>query len=173
MDDEFTITIVLNRPNSAFLSAMALPSFSIASPAALEEFAADDVELTEEGSIVVNGTFGTEHPVGTGPFTFVEWIPGDHITLQRNEDYWGEPALLDELIFRPIADPTARLQALQSGDIDGMDFVQPAQFEDVRSNTDLQLMEREPFNVGYIGFNASHAAVRPARGAAGSGPRHR
>jgi peptide/nickel transport system substrate-binding protein len=155
VDDEFTITIVLNQPNSAFLSAMALPSFSIASPAALEEFGADDVELTEEGSIVVNGTFGTEHPIGTGPFTFVEWVPGDHITLERNDDYWGEPAILDELIIRPISDPTARLQALQSGDIDGMDFVNPAQFEDVRGDTNLQLLEREPFNVGYIGFNAS------------------
>jgi peptide/nickel transport system substrate-binding protein len=155
VDDEYTVTIVLNRPNSAFISALALPSFSFASPAALEEFDADNVELTEEGSIVVNGTFGTEHPTGTGPFKFVEWVPGDHITLERNDDYWGDPALLDELIIRPISDPSARLQALQSGDVDGMDFVQPAQFEDVRGDSSLQLMERPAFNVGYIGFNAA------------------
>ena len=155
VDGEHTITIVLNRPNSAFLSAMALPSFSFASPAALEEFNADDVELTEEGSIVVNGTFGTEHPIGTGPFKFEEWITGDHITLSRNEDYWGDPALLDELIIQAIPDATARLQALQSGDIDGMDGVQPAQFQDVRDDSSLQLLERSPFNVGYIGFNAA------------------
>jgi peptide/nickel transport system substrate-binding protein len=155
VDDENTITIVLNRPNSAFISALALPSFSIASPKALEDYAADDVELSEDGSIVVNGTFGTEHPVGTGPFKFVEWVPGDHITLERNDDYWGTKALLDQLIIRPISDASARLQALQSGDIDGMDNVQPAQFEDVRGDSSLQLLERPAFNVGYIGFNAS------------------
>jgi peptide/nickel transport system substrate-binding protein len=155
VDDEYTVTIVLTRPNSAFLSAMALPSFSFASPAALEEFGADDVELTEDGSLEINGTYGTEHPTCTGPFKFVEWVPGDHLTLERNEDYWGEPALLDQLIFRPISDPSTRLQALQSGDIDGMDGVQPAQFEDVRSDDSLQLLERSPFNVGYIGFNAA------------------
>ena len=155
VDGEHTVTIVLNRPNSAFISAMALPSFSFASPAALEEFNADDVELTEELSVQVNGTFGTEHPIGTGPFKFEEWVPGDHVTLSRNEDYWGEPAILDELIISTISDPSARLQALQSGDIDGMDFVDPAQFEDVRSDSNLQLLERSPFNVGYIGFNAA------------------
>ncbi len=155
VDDEHTVTIVLTRPNSAFLSALALPSFAFASPTALQEYDADNVELTEEGSIVVNGTFGTEHPIGTGPFKFVEWVTGDHVTLERNEDYWGEPALLDELIIRPISDPSARLQALQSGDVDGMDFVQPAQFEDVRNDSSLQLLERPAFNVGYIGFNAS------------------
>ena len=71
------------------------------------------------------GTFGTEHPVGTGPFKFDEWIRNDHLTLTRNDDYWGAAPYLDSVIFRPITDNAARLQALETGEIDGYDLVDP------------------------------------------------
>jgi peptide/nickel transport system substrate-binding protein len=55
--------------------------------------------------------------IGTGPFKFVEYIPGDHITVEKNPDYWGDPTALDgiELIFMP--DPLTRMLALQAGDV--------------------------------------------------------
>jgi ABC-type transport system substrate-binding protein len=58
------------------------------------------------------------HPVGTGPFVFKEWIPEDHFTATRNQGYWraGLP-YLDEIIFRPITDPTSRENSLRSGSI--------------------------------------------------------
>src|SRR3712207_7626679 len=51
------------------------------------------------------------------------------VTLVRNEDYWGEPALLDELILRTISDGNTRRQELQAGSIDGYDFVSPSSEE--------------------------------------------
>src|SRR5690606_24926703 len=57
-------------------------------------------------------------PVGTGPFVFADRVEGDHITLNRNPDYWGTPVALESATFRFIADPTAAFAAMQAGDVD-------------------------------------------------------
>ncbi|MEO7207427.1 MAG: ABC transporter substrate-binding protein [Steroidobacteraceae bacterium] len=58
------------------------------------------------------------HPIGTGPFRFLRWRRGDSITLERNPDYQGPPALLSQVTFKFITDPTAAFAALMAGDID-------------------------------------------------------
>jgi peptide/nickel transport system substrate-binding protein len=157
--DEDTVVINLTSPSATFLSGLVLPPFSIASPAALTEYDADNASLDPDGNPVPQGTFGTEHPIGTGPFVFDEWIRNDRLTLTRNDDYWGEPALLDEVIFRPIPDNAARLQALQTGEIDGYDLVDPQDRETIASDSELQLIERPSFNVGYVAFNQQYAPL--------------
>ena len=64
---------------------------------------------------------GTDNPIGTGPFTFKEWIPNDHFTAVANPNYW-RPGLpyLGSVTYKPIPDEQARAQALQSGTIDMM-----------------------------------------------------
>jgi peptide/nickel transport system substrate-binding protein len=57
-------------------------------------------------------------PVGTGPFRFLRWRRGDSITLERNPDFAGTPAALDQVTFKFIADPTAAYAALMAGDVD-------------------------------------------------------
>ena len=82
-----------------------------------------------------------------------DYIPDDSATLVRNEDYWGEhPAYLDRLIIRPIADPAARLQALQGGSIQGFDLVNPSDYEAVEADG-FSLVERLSFNALYLGLN--------------------
>jgi len=151
--DEGTVVIRLTSPSSAILGALSLSNFSIASPAALEEFGADEGEVDDEGIFHPTGTFGTEHPIGTGPFAFVSWTRGDRLVLERYDDYWGEPANIDELIFRPIADNAARLQALQSGEIQGYDLVEPQDVPTIEGDENLQILDRPAFNVGYVGIN--------------------
>lgn len=57
-------------------------------------------------------------PVGTGPFTFVEWVRGSHVILRKNENYWGEgKPHLDQLIIRFIVDPAAAVAAIESGEV--------------------------------------------------------
>lgn len=58
-------------------------------------------------------------PVGTGPFTFKEWTPNDHLTVEKNPTYWrkGLP-YLDEIVFKPINDVSARENALRGGTVD-------------------------------------------------------
>ncbi|MGH3091956.1 MAG: ABC transporter substrate-binding protein [Gaiellaceae bacterium] len=157
--DEGTVVIRLTTPSSAILGALSLSNFSIASPAALEEFGANDGEVDAEGIFHPTGSFGTEHPIGTGPFKFVSWTRGEALTLERNDDYWGEPANIEELIFRPISDNAARLQALQSGEIQGYDLVEPQDITTIEGDDSLQVLDRPPFNVGYVGINQAHAPL--------------
>ncbi|HYW24822.1 MAG TPA: ABC transporter substrate-binding protein [Terriglobales bacterium] len=66
-------------------------------------------------------TSGKAAPVGTGPFVFKEWLPGDHYSATRNPNYWrtGLP-YLDSITFRPIPNPPARSNSLLAGDVDLM-----------------------------------------------------
>jgi peptide/nickel transport system substrate-binding protein len=67
-----------------------------------------------------------EHPVGSGPFKFVERVRGEKIVLERYDDYWGatlndpryQAPYVDRLIFRPMPDAAARVAALETGEVD-------------------------------------------------------
>ena len=150
--DEHTVTLRMTKPSTSILGALSLTNFTIASPKALQEFGADEGRVDDEGIFRPEGTFGTEQPIGTGPFKFESWTRGDRLTIVRNEDYWGEPALLDSVVFRPIPDNAARLQALQTGEIQGYDLVEPQDMPTVENDPNLQLLDRPAFNVGYVGF---------------------
>ena len=151
--DESTVVLNLTKASSAILGALSMSSFSIASPKALEEFGADEGTVDDEGVFRPTGTFGTEHPIGTGPFKFESWTRNDRLVLARNDDYWGEKAKLDQVIFRPIPDNAARLQALQTGEIQGYDLVEPQDVQTIEGDSNLQILDRPAFNVGYVGFN--------------------
>jgi peptide/nickel transport system substrate-binding protein len=151
--DESTVVIRLTKPSSAILGALSLSSFSIASPKALTDYGADEGTVDEEGIYHPTGTFGTEHPIGTGPFMLDSWERGTRLTLVRYDDYWGEPAKLDSVVFTPIPDNAARLQALQSGDIQGYDLVEPQDIPTIEGDSNLQILDRPAFNVGYVGIN--------------------
>jgi peptide/nickel transport system substrate-binding protein len=71
-----------------------------------------------EGTDILNNPYNAK-PVGTGPFVFREWVKGSHIRLEKNPDYWrkGQP-YLDGILVKFIPDTSARVVALQSGEID-------------------------------------------------------
>ncbi len=154
--DEQTAVITLTEPSSSFLGALALVNFGIASPKALTDFEADAGTVDEEAGVFQpTGTYGTEHPTGTGAFKFESWERGDRLTLVRNDDWWGEAPELGTLIFRPIADNAARLQALQTGEIQGYDLVEPQDIATIEGDAALQVLDRPAFNVGYVTINQS------------------
>ncbi|MEX2274138.1 MAG: ABC transporter substrate-binding protein [Actinomycetota bacterium] len=153
--DESTAVLTLTKPSATFIPALSQQAFSIASPKALQEFKADEGTVDEDGVFSPGGTFGTEQPIGTGAFKFVSWVRNDRLTLERNDDYWGEKAKVDTLIIRPIADNAARLQALQTGEIQGYDLVEPQDIETIKGDATLQIIDRPAFNVAYVGFNTA------------------
>jgi peptide/nickel transport system substrate-binding protein len=151
--DEHTVVLNLTKPSATIIPALSQQAFSIASPKALKEYKADAGTVDADGVFHPTGTFSTEHPVGTGPFKFQSWTRNDRLTLVRNADYWGDKAKLDKLIIRPIADNAARLQALQTGEIQGYDLVEPQDISTIEGDSNLQILNRPAFNVAYVGFN--------------------
>lgn len=151
--DSHTAVVNLTRPSGSFLASLSIPPFFIASPKALTEYGADDVSGTEEAP-TFEGSYGLHHPTGTGPFKFQSFRPNDRLVLVRNEGYWGERAKLDRVIFRPIPDPAARRQALETGEITAYDFPDPGDVDALRA-AGFQVLQRAAFNVGYVGFNQS------------------
>jgi ABC-type transport system substrate-binding protein/ABC-type dipeptide/oligopeptide/nickel transport system permease component len=97
--DPATLLLHLKRPCSGLLSVLGWPAAAMVSPASAAGNAA--------------------HPIGTGPFRFEEWRRGTSVSLVRNPDYWGGAPALARASFRFMADPSASIDALAAGDIDG------------------------------------------------------
>ncbi|MGB7520128.1 MAG: ABC transporter substrate-binding protein, partial [Spirulinaceae cyanobacterium] len=104
--DDYTIQFILQQPFAAFPAAIGSGYFGIASPTAIQKAAEK---------------YGTPNSqaVGTGAFKFAEWRTGDRIILTNNSDYW-QPDLpkTEQLVFRFITDPAARLAELRAGGVD-------------------------------------------------------
>ena len=124
--DEQTVVITLKTPQSNFELASTLAVFGIESPTALKAGNADSTPLANNKYAQGQLPQGQDM-VGTGPFIFKEWVPGDHVTIVKNPSYWDTPnaAHLDQVTFKPIGDSTAKLQALQSGGVDAAFSISP------------------------------------------------
>ena len=94
--------------------------------------------------IVPEGYTDYEQPNGTGPFTFVEWTPGERSLMVRNDNYWqdGKP-YFDEVEMLSIEDPTARLNALLGGQVDAVEQLDFTQAKAHENNADVQLIVAE------------------------------
>jgi peptide/nickel transport system substrate-binding protein len=96
--DPLTLRVLLSRRSGGLLQSLAFGSAVM-------------VSRTSAANNAVR-------PSGTGPFRFLRWRRGDSITLERNPDYQGPPALLSQVTFKFITDPTAAFAALMAGDVD-------------------------------------------------------
>lgn len=106
----------------------------------------------------------SRNPVGTGPFEFVEWAAGDHITLKKFEDYWDEGyPMLDRVVFRFVPDDSVRLNLLKTGEVD---FIQGIAFKDlaeIDENPDLVLHSVAGWNWDYISFGTVNGPLGDVR----------
>ncbi len=135
--DDYTVKFILQRPEAPFIANLAMNFAAIVSPEAVEKY----------------GEAFPQNPVGTGPFKFVQWLKDDSITIDRFEEYWGEKAYLDRVIFRAIPDATARYLALKAGEVDLIDYPSPDDIDEMRADSSLKLITQEGLNVGYLSFN--------------------
>lgn len=118
--DPATAVVTLKRPASNFLFNMAW----------------GDAVMIAPSSAADNKT----KPVGTGPFTFKEWAKGDKVVLEKNADYWGEPAKLTEVTFKFISDPSAAAAAVLAGNVDAFPMFQAAELvSQFQSDPNLQV----------------------------------
>ncbi len=123
-----------------------------------------DKESTEARSI---GEIG-QNPIGTGPYKFVEWIKGSYLKLVANENYWGEVSLIKNVRITPIKEPSTRLAAIATGQVDIVQDVPVELFETAENNKDIEVVTRPARRAIYLGlrnspgFPASDVRVRKA-----------
>jgi peptide/nickel transport system substrate-binding protein len=138
--DDYTVKFVLSVPMGPFLANLAMDMFAISSPAAIEA-AGEDYGTPAVGC------------VGTGPFKYVEWAEGDHITVAAYDDYWGGRPGIDEIVWRVIPDDSARFLALRAGDIHGLETATAEDVAAADADPELYVLARPALNTGYLAFN--------------------
>jgi len=123
-----------------------------------------DKESTEARSI---GEIGQD-PIGTGPYKFVEWVKGSYLELTVNENYWGEAPSVKNAEITPITEPSTRLAAIATGQVDILQDVPVELFETVANNADIEVITRPARRAIYLGlrnepgFPASDIRIRRA-----------
>ncbi len=130
--DDFTAVLILKEPYAPLLDSLSQVYLGMASPKALADWGPVDYQF---------------HQVGTGPYTFVEYVPNDHLTLEANPDYaWGPSiyqhprATIDTITFRFFTDPATRALALESGAADVVGEIPPHDAERLSSTGDYTLL---------------------------------
>jgi dipeptide transport system substrate-binding protein len=140
--DDLTVRFVLNEPEAPFLANMAMDFASILSA----EYADQMLEAGSPETVDLD-------PVGTGPFQLVNYQKDAVIRYKANPDYWKGKAAIDDLVFAITIDPAVRWQKLQAGECHVMPYPNPADLEAMRNHPDIQVLEQEGLNVGYLAFN--------------------
>lgn len=131
--DQFTIKLILKEPFAPLLDGLSQVYLGIASPTALQTWESAVYQF---------------HQVGTGPFRFIEYIPGDRLVLRRNPDYkWGvdfyspiTDTSVDEIVFRFFTEPATRAPALESGEAAVMGELSPTDARSFAGNGDVRLV---------------------------------
>ena len=99
--------------------------------------------------------------VGTGPFRFLSFKPGDRVTLARNDSYWGPRPPWQDVNWRMIPNDAARTAALLAGDVDFIDFVPTEALTELRRNPKVKLWERLGLRLIFLGLDQSRDGPSP------------
>lgn len=142
--DDYTVVFKLTRPEAPIIANMAMDFASIVS----KEYA--DAMLDAGTPEMVN-----QAPIGTGPFRFQAYQKDAVIRYLRNDDYWGDKAKVESLIFAITPDASVRYQKVQAGECHVMAYPNPADIQAMQDDPNITVMEQEGLNVGYLAYNTT------------------
>ncbi len=145
-DDE-TLVMKIAEPYS--------PSFFLY---CLSSFAAGVVDSKIVMENTVDGDYGNawlkaKNTAGSGPFVLKSWKPKESITLQRNDNFWGEAPALKRIVLRHVAESASQRLLLEKGDIDIANKLGPDDHEALASNKDIQKISGLSGTIYYMGLN--------------------
>jgi len=135
--DEYTVKATLPDPDALFLGTVA-DNWTMIPPGYFEEVGQDGFDA---------------HPMGTGPFKFVEWVKGDHITMEANLDYWRGAPKIETVSFRPIPESATRVAAVQTGEVDIVTRLSAEEAQSLLGAEDVKIIKYPVARVYYIAFN--------------------
>jgi ABC-type transport system substrate-binding protein len=135
--DEMTVKITTAEPYAPLLAQLSAYNLAIMSPSA-------------EGKL--NADYSKE-PAGTGPFTLGAWTPGERLTLERNEDYWGDKAASASVELTVVPEDSARVLMLMSGETDVISNVPTVMVPKLKGVPGVELVEETGYRTIYVGMN--------------------
>lgn len=158
--DDYTVKVTLESSFGAFIPTLAHPACVVMSPAVI-------AKGNEECA---------KNPVGTGQYTFVEWVAGEHATIALNKDWWGYDAdicggtaLVDPdagfktITFKPVSENATRVAMLQSGDAQFIWPVPTESIEALRGDSNVSVGQEEGIVVRYLMMNNQKAPFNDVR----------
>jgi len=137
--DDYTARITLKTAFSPFINQLAHPSTVMISPTALKQYGNKDIAF---------------HPVGTGPFKFVEWKQTDYLKVAKFDGYWkkGYPKV-DTITWKPVVDNNSRAALMQTGEAH---FTYPVPYEVaevLKSKPDIEVVAAPSIVLRYLAMN--------------------
>lgn len=123
--DPYTWRYTLKSPVGEFIRLLTDRVLLIVSPAALQKYGTAQI---------------VNYPTGTGPFKFVERVPGQKIVLEKNSDYWAGAPYLDRVIMTVVTDSQARMAAIRSGEADLVLEMDPDQAGTYRQDPNISVV---------------------------------
>lgn len=140
--DDYTVKIVLNKPEAPFLANLAMQYAGIQS----KEYAIAMLKAGTPEKI-------DQDPIGTGPFYLVQYQKDAIVRFKAFPQYWGGKAKIDDLVFAITPDASVRWAKLQKGECHVMPYPNPADLDAIRKDPNVKVLEQAGLNVGYLAYN--------------------
>jgi ABC-type transport system substrate-binding protein len=135
--DEYTVKIKTKIPFAPLLSDLTSTTNGMQSPATLRR--------SWDNPLVM--------PIGTGPFIFKEWLPGNRVSMVQNEAYWGTKPALSEVVFRVMPDNASRVVALEKGVVQVAAQIPPSDLTRLKENKNITILQTPGIKTIYMGIN--------------------
>ncbi|MTI16747.1 ABC transporter substrate-binding protein [Rhodobacteraceae bacterium RKSG542] len=142
--DDNTVKFVLSRPESPMIANLAMDFASIHSAEYADQMMDNKAQFDQ-------------NPVGTGPFQLVGYQKDSVIRYKAHPDYWAGKADIDNLIFAITPDASVRYQKMKAGECHVMPYPNPADIAAMKEDPNINLMQQEGLNVGYLAYNTQTA----------------
>jgi len=137
--DEYTLKVTLEYPMSDFVSLLGHP---VAAP--VPQDAVENTTLRF-----------AENPVGNGPFRLTEWKHDDQVVLEKNPDYYGEAAKVDQAVARIIPNPATAVAELKAGNVDAVRNIPVGQTEALRNDSEVEFFQGPANTVRFLAFDVT------------------
>jgi len=142
--DDYTVQLILSEPMARlFTSTLPYNAGLIVSKQAVQEMGREEF---------------SSNPIGSGPYQFEEWKIDSSIVLKRFEDYFGQPAYIEEVEFIPMAEQMSQELALRSGEID-FGEVSLENYQQIQENEDLATETYPDLAFQWVAFNVQKAPM--------------
>ncbi len=146
--DDYTVQFTLARSEAPFLANLGMDFASILSAEYGDKLlAAKTPEKMDR------------EPIGTGPFIFSSYAKDNLIRYNANENYFAGKPAIKKLVFAITPDANVRTQKLKAGECHLVAEPSPADLDKLKKDKNIQVMEQESLNVGYLAMNMEKAPL--------------